>query len=87
MNELKERIRQTWNAITANGCREMDYERFEQAAMELLQQQAQPEVSEAFELLRDLADLQNGPPLERHRKEWEETMELVYAALNKWEAK
>ena len=53
----------------------------------VLQQQAQPEVSGAFELLRDLADLQNGPPLEQHRKEWEETMELVYAALNKWEAK
>lgn len=40
---------------------------------------------EAIILLRDLADLQNGAPLERYRKEWEETIEKVYAFLNKWE--
>ena len=37
---------------------------------------------ESIKLLRDLADLQ---PLERHRKEWEETMEQVYEFLNRWE--
>jgi hypothetical protein len=40
---------------------------------------------ESIKLLRDLADLQNGAPLEQHRKEWEETMEQVYDFLNKWE--
>lgn len=42
---------------------------------------------ESIKLLRDLADLQNGAPLEQHRKEWEETMELVYDFLNRWEGK
>lgn len=41
---------------------------------------------ESIKLLRDLADLQNGAPLERHRKEWEETMEKVYDFLNRWES-
>lgn len=40
---------------------------------------------ESIKLLRDLADLQNGAPLERHRKEWEETMEQVYDFLNRWD--
>jgi hypothetical protein len=40
---------------------------------------------ESIKLLRDLADLQNGAPLEQHRKEWEETMEQVYGFLNRWE--
>jgi len=40
---------------------------------------------ESIKLLRDLADLQNGAPLEQHRKEWEETMEQVYDFLNRWE--
>ena len=39
---------------------------------------------ESLKLLRDLADLQNGAPLEQHRKEWEETMKQVYDFLNKW---
>ena len=39
----------------------------------------------SIKLLRDLADLQNGAPLEQHRKEWEETMEQVYDFLNRWE--
>lgn len=43
------------------------------------------ELKEALRLLRDLADIQNGAPLEQHRKEWEETMEEVYAFLNKHE--
>jgi len=38
---------------------------------------------EALRLLRDLADLQNGAPLERYRKEWEDTMAEVYAFLHK----
>lgn len=40
---------------------------------------------ESIKLLRDLADLQNGAPLEQHRQEWEETMEQVYDFLNRWE--
>jgi hypothetical protein len=39
----------------------------------------------SIKLLRDLADLQNGAPLEQHRQEWEETMEQVYHFLNRWE--
>ena len=38
-----------------------------------------------IKILRDLADLQNGAPLEQHRKEWEETMDQVYDFLNRWE--
>jgi len=40
---------------------------------------------ESIKLLRDLADLQNGAPLEQHQQEWEETMEQVYDFLNRWE--
>jgi hypothetical protein len=40
---------------------------------------------ESIKLLRDLADLQNGAPLEQYRQEWEETMEQVYDFLNRWE--
>ena len=40
---------------------------------------------ESIKLLRDLADLQNGAPLERYRQEWEETMKQVYDFLNRWE--
>ncbi len=36
---------------------------------------------EALSLLRDLADLQNGPPLEQHREEFYETMDKVYGFL------
>ena len=43
--------------------------------------------AESIKLLRDLADLQNGAPLEQHRQEWEETMNQVYDFLNKWEGK
>jgi hypothetical protein len=35
----------------------------------------------AIKLLRDLADLQNGPPLVQHEKEWRETMDEVYEFL------
>ena len=40
---------------------------------------------ESIKLLRDLADLQNGAPLEQYRQEWEETMDQVYDFLNRWE--
>jgi len=40
---------------------------------------------EAVNLLRVLADLQNGPPLETYRKDWEETMEQTFSFLAKWE--
>ena len=42
---------------------------------------------ESIKLLRDLADLQNGAPLEQYRKEWEETMKQVYDFLNRWEGR
>ncbi len=40
---------------------------------------------EAIRLLRELADLQNGPPLETYRKDWEKCIDEVYKFLNKWE--
>ena len=43
------------------------------------------EFKRALKLLRDLADLQNGPPLEKYRKQWDETMELVYNFLATYE--
>ena len=39
----------------------------------------------AIELLRELADHQNGPPLEQHRHEYEETMKEVYNFLEEHE--
>lgn len=39
----------------------------------------------AIKLLRDLADLQNGPPLETYLEEWEKTMKEVYDFLGKYE--
>ncbi len=41
--------------------------------------------TQALALLRDLADLQNGPPLERNRKQWESTMAAIYAFLDEHE--
>ena len=40
---------------------------------------------EAIDLLRQLADLQNGPPLETYREEWAETMSAVYEFIKKHE--
>lgn len=40
---------------------------------------------EALRLLRALADLQNGPPLEKYRAEWEKVMREVWAFLNHYE--
>ena len=39
------------------------------------------EFKAALTLLRDLADLQNGAPLERYRKEWDEVMTSTYDFL------
>lgn len=41
----------------------------------------------ALKLLKDLADLQNGAPLEQHRTEWERTMDEVYTFLNQHETR
>jgi hypothetical protein len=41
----------------------------------------------SLQLLRDLADLQNGAPLEKYRDEWEETIQEVYNFLNEHEEK
>lgn len=41
--------------------------------------------AEAIELLRDLADIQNGPQLVQHEKEWNEIMEKTYAFLERFE--
>ncbi len=40
------------------------------------------EFKAALRLLRDLADCQNGAPLEQHRKEWEEVMQSTYEFLD-----
>lgn len=42
-------------------------------------------LKETLELLRDLADLQNGAPLETQREEYENTLDRVYNHLNKYE--
>lgn len=42
-------------------------------------------VRHAPRLLRDLHDLQNGPPLEKYREEWERTMREVGEFLEKYE--
>ena len=39
----------------------------------------------SIRLLRDLADLQNGSPLEQYKAEWEETMNEVYTFLKEHE--
>jgi len=39
----------------------------------------------AIRLLSDLADLQNGAPLETYKEEWEKTMYEVHDFLNKYE--
>lgn len=42
---------------------------------------------QSLDLLRDLADLQNGPPLETYSTEWESTMQQVYDFLKRHEEK
>ena len=38
----------------------------------------------AIELLTELAELQNGTPLVRYEKQWNETMEEVWDFINKF---
>ncbi len=38
---------------------------------------------ESLKLLEELADLQNGPPLERYAEDWHACMEKVYEHLSK----
>ena len=42
-------------------------------------------VPEALRLLRSLADIQNGPPLEKWAVEWRVVMDEVYQFLDKYE--
>lgn len=37
--------------------------------------------TELRDLLEELADIQNGPPLERYAKEWRELMDKIYTKL------
>jgi hypothetical protein len=48
---------------------------------------AETKFDQAIKLLRDLADLQNGAPLEQHRAEWKQTMDEVYTFLNEHETR
>ena len=41
----------------------------------------------AIDLLRDLAELQNGSPLVRYEKEWNKTMEEVWDFINEFTSK
>lgn len=41
------------------------------------------EFGEALRILRDLADIQNGPPLIKWEKQWTEIMKEAYEFLNK----
>ena len=42
-----------------------------------MEEYATQQQSEAVELLQELFDLQNGPPLETYRKQWEEAMDKI----------
>ena len=42
-----------------------------------MEEYATQEQSEAVELLQELFDLQNGPPLETYRKQWEGAMDKI----------
>lgn len=42
-----------------------------------MEEYATQEQSEAVELLQELFDLQNGPPLETYRKQWELVMDKI----------
>lgn len=79
---------------------EIDWDNYENVDEQLIVEDAIREVADGvrisisepsddftrcLELLRDLADLQNGPPLETYRKEWEKTMSEVYDFLKKYE--
>ena len=50
-----------------------------------MEEYARQEVSTALRLLRSLADIQNGPPLEKYREEWRVVMDEVYDFLDRYE--
>ena len=59
----------------------------EEVGIQLVALQARLRLADACAgALRDLADAQNGPPLERHAAEWTATMKSSYAALWAYEA-
>lgn len=43
------------------------------------------EIEKAMRLLRELADLQNGPPLLKYESEWSQTMTEIYELLEEYE--
>lgn len=47
--------------------------------------QNQEILAECMELLRNLADLQNGPPLIKYEQEHNEIMQKIYEFLEKYE--
>lgn len=46
-------------------------------------QSLQSEVEQLKGLLQELVDIQNGPPLEQHKNEWQEVMDKCYSILSK----
>lgn len=42
-------------------------------------------LARSIELLTELADLQNGPPLVKYEKQWNETMENVWEFIHNYE--
>lgn len=46
-------------------------------------QSLQSEVEQLKGALQELVDIQNGPPLEQHKKEWQEIIEKCYSILSK----
>lgn len=80
---MKEKIREImWNFVAGEVT---DSEAVQQVLDLFADSGSLTPFGESIKLLRDLADLQNGAPLEQYRKEWEETMEQVYDFLNRWE--
>jgi hypothetical protein len=49
-------------------------------------EQAEATAARLVGILRDLVDVQNGPPLEKYRADWEDAMERARAALAAQEA-
>jgi hypothetical protein len=52
-----------------------------EAALRTRIAELESDLDETLELLRDLADIQNGPPLVQYEKAWNEIMVKVYAKL------
>ena len=71
--------------VTASILRKQSYRQGFISGAAWAESEIRPILSEAVELLRDLADLQNGPALEKYREEHEETMDQIYRFLGKYE--